>query len=357
MLQRRPRRSQGGPSQRRAGRAALTFVLVSVGAGVFARSRGRGHSSGAAFVQVRPCSNTKVGDAAESRAHRAPAAAVPDAFVEDLLSAASAGLLPGERYVAMDRFAVRDDAGPRFEQRWASRKSTLLDLDGFRWFSLLRRVPPSVKEADCRYPDDYNYVSCTIWEGKQNFNAWRKSPAFKEAHGSGSALGFLGTVAHGLMTNQALPKPALWNGLLVEKAADQRRLLPRPGAGEGPLEPDVFVSMNRFPVVTGRENDFEDIWARRESRLRGLPGFRAFQMLRRDQVPDDDINYISMAVWDNRAAFDSWRSGEGFKQAHKRKDESKKIPPSEGPMGGVLKRPPQPYFYEGVLAVESEQGV
>ena len=46
-----------------------------------------------------------------------------------------------ERYIAMNRFKVKQGAGAKFEQRWATRKSRLAVLDGFRFFTLLRRVP------------------------------------------------------------------------------------------------------------------------------------------------------------------------------------------------------------------------
>ena len=49
--------------------------------------------------------------------------------------------LKTERYIATNRFKVKPNAGPKFEQRWASRKSRLAELDGFRYFQLMRRVP------------------------------------------------------------------------------------------------------------------------------------------------------------------------------------------------------------------------
>lgn len=277
------------------------------------------------------------------------------------------GLLRGERYIAMNRFQVRDGADPQFEQRWAQRKSSLLELEGFRWFSLLRRVPPAGEEPDYEYPDDYSYVSFTIWETKKNFNSWRKGPAFKEAHGGGDIFSFVGMVVNGFMTSKGPPKPAFWRGMLVEKTAEEKpRLLGGPGGrpdadGEKVLDAEVFVSMNRFTVAAGREQEFEARWANRESKLNGLPGFRFFQLMRRDQTPDDDVNYISMAAWDNRAAFDNWRNGEGFKKAHggggeEKKPEGATSKSAGGPMGGVLEKPPKPYFYEGKLVLESEVG-
>ena len=48
--------------------------------------------------------------------------------------------LRAERYIATNRFNVRPNKGPKFEKRWADRKSRLAKLDGFRFFTLLKRV-------------------------------------------------------------------------------------------------------------------------------------------------------------------------------------------------------------------------
>ena len=50
------------------------------------------------------------------------------------------GLLKRDRYVATNRFAVRLDKAAKFEKRWATRKSRLASLDGFKYFHLMRRV-------------------------------------------------------------------------------------------------------------------------------------------------------------------------------------------------------------------------
>jgi len=268
--------------------------------------------------------------------------------MEGAPDAESDGLLPGERYIAMNRFQVRAGSEAQFEQRWAQRKSSLLELDGFRWFSLMRRVPPTGEEPTYEYPDDYSYVSFTIWETKKNFNTWRKGTAFKEAHGGGDFFGFIGMVINGFMTSKGPPKPAFWRGTLMEKTTEEKpRLMFGPGGrpdadGQNLLDPDVFVSMNRFTVTEGREREFEQNWAQRENKLQDLPGFRHFQLLRRDQTPDDDVNYISLTVWDDRAAFDNWRGGDSFKKEDK--------------LAVALLRPPQPFFYEGSLVLESSAG-
>ena len=79
--------------------------------------------------------------------------------------------LKRERYVATNRFTVRDGKDAKFEKRWATRKSRLAELDGFRWFHLMRRV--KLDDDDPDYADPYNYVSFTIWKNKGAFNAWR----------------------------------------------------------------------------------------------------------------------------------------------------------------------------------------
>ena len=63
------------------------------------------------------------------------------------------GQLQGERYVASNRFRLQAGKGPTFEKRWAERKSRLANLDGFRFFTLMRRVegmggPPKPTDAD-----------------------------------------------------------------------------------------------------------------------------------------------------------------------------------------------------------------
>ncbi len=114
---------------------------------------------------------------------------------DDETSLTSKGLLKRDRYVATNRFAVRKDKGAKFEARWANRKSRLSELDGFKYFHLMRRVTlnddgsTSYDEGDKSDGSNMgNYVSFTIWEKKSHFSAWRKGEAFKEAHG-GTSIG------------------------------------------------------------------------------------------------------------------------------------------------------------------------
>jgi hypothetical protein len=79
----------------------------------------------------------------------------------------------------------------------------------------MRRVeldPASPVEHD----DNFNYVSFTIWKDKKSFNAWRRGDAFKEAHGGTSIGAFLGAMVSSLMVLSGPPRPAFYDGLLLQ---------------------------------------------------------------------------------------------------------------------------------------------
>ena len=67
--------------------------------------------------------------------------------------------------------------------------------------------------------------------------------------------------------------------------------------------------MNRFRVAPGRGAEFEDVWRRRDSRLREVPGFVSFRLLRGPET-DEDILYVSHTTWTSRAAFEAWTRSE-----------------------------------------------
>eukprot|EP00439_Symbiodinium_sp_Y106_P018922 s1663_g2.t1 len=244
-----------------------------------------------------------------------------------------------------------------------------------RWFSLMRRLPNDQQS----FPDEYSYVSFTIWETKKDFTFWRK-------------------------------------GLLPLKSAEQRdRLVSGPGGrpeaeGEELLEPEVFVATTRFNVLDQSKTELSpsrpadttyvlsvlcpesflvrmpprlhsDVFRKSSGivtfRMSGIQssmspladriqcwrlvqdaaGFRFSQLLRRDQAPDDNCNYLrsldwgialhlqssvhgvvpcphclsGVTVWDDRAAYDQ--------------SEKAILPP-----GDMLLQPAQDILYEGKLA-------
>ena len=77
----------------------------------------------------------------------------------------------------------------------------------------------------------------------------------------------------------------------------------------------MFIAMNRFQVVPGQQQAFEDLWLGRDTHLEGVPGFIEFHLLRGDEH-DDHTLYSSHTVWRSRADFEAWTRSEAFRRAH-----------------------------------------
>lgn len=99
----------------------------------------------------------------------------------------------------------------------------------------------------------------------------------------------------------------------------------------------MFVAMNRFTVVSGQEERFEEVWRGRESYLDDVPGFVRFALLRGDEAGE----YVSHSSWESRAAFTAWTESEAFAAAH-----------GQGSLAGVLAGPPRISLYDALI----EQG-
>ena len=273
----------------------------------------------------------------------------------DMMNEVGTAILPkdaikAERYVASNRFKLQKGKGPQFEKRWAERKSRLSKLDGFRFFTLMRRVSEGRGEEE-----ESDYVSLTIWSNKEYFDAWRTGEAFKEAHGGGTIFGFAEMLISSLMVLKGGPKPAFYDGLMPistspdalinewQQADGWRRVI---ADGKTPLKSDVYVAMNRFKVFPGSEGAFEQRWNERESDLEKCEGFQTFVLLRRDALQaDDGFNYSTLTIWKDEASFNKWREGSS-KKAHAKAGQAKPL----------FEMPPSPVFYEGVLALIDPQG-
>jgi heme-degrading monooxygenase HmoA len=77
----------------------------------------------------------------------------------------------------------------------------------------------------------------------------------------------------------------------------------------------MFIAMNRFRIVPGREEEFISIWRQRESHLNEVPGFREFHLLRGPSSEDHSL-FASHSVWDSAEAFANWTRSEAFRKAH-----------------------------------------
>ncbi|KAG8463614.1 hypothetical protein KFE25_003887 [Diacronema lutheri] len=331
--------------------------------------------SGVFLVALSLGASTLRAPSALSRAQapRARLFAVATEAVAGADVAAPPGLLARERYVACNQFNVRPGAEAKFEARWANRKSRLAELDGFRYFNLMRRVsldPQTPLDAD-----DFGYVSLTIWETKQAFNSWRTGDAFKEAHGGTSIGAFLGAMISSLRVLKGPPRPIFFDGLL-QLSAVPTSLPPTEGGwrvvqadGQNLLPAEAFIACNRFSVLPEMAAAFEQRWAARESKLDECEGFVSFSMLRRDfgakghgVAPPvaGEANYQSCTVWKNKACFLKWRDSQQFRAAHGDAAKPAGAAPGgdkpAGPPPPMWSAPPKPAFYEGVLVLSSTQG-
>jgi heme-degrading monooxygenase HmoA len=300
------------------------------------------------------------------------------------------GLLKRDRYIATNRFAVRQGKEAKFEQRWATRKSKLATLDGFKYFHLMRRVTIDEETGAATYEEgssdkssttsqEGNYVSFTIWEKKSDFSAWRSGEAFKEAHGGTSIGAFMKTMVSSALVLKGAPKPAFYDGLLLQSitpesipdTVDGWRSVNADGVTTLPVE--CFVACNQFfvPLLDGAAAAFEQRWAQRESQLKECEGFVAFSMLRRDgqakghgmvEMKSDEPTYMSTTIWKDQASFQKWRKGTAFSKAHgqkppsENKSDSNSDAAAAAPPKPLWSRPPKPVFYEGTLVITREEG-
>jgi heme-degrading monooxygenase HmoA len=100
----------------------------------------------------------------------------------------------------------------------------------------------------------------------------------------------------------------------------------------------MFIAMNNFKVVSGKEPQFEEIWKSRETHLQSVPGIVRFSLLRGD-APGE---YISHSTWESRDAFTAWTQSEAFTAGHRQ----------GGSLMGVLEGPPAVKLFESVIAQE-----
>ncbi|WP_420324916.1 antibiotic biosynthesis monooxygenase family protein [Mameliella sp.] len=86
----------------------------------------------------------------------------------------------------------------------------------------------------------------------------------------------------------------------------------------------MYLAMNRFTVLLENAAEFEDLWLSRESHLRDMAGFVAFDMLRSPEE-DGKILYASHTVWETEAHFRAWTRSEEFRAAHTRAGQTRKL--------------------------------
>ena len=104
----------------------------------------------------------------------------------------------------------------------------------------------------------------------------------------------------------------------------------------------MYLTMNRFKVRLGREEEFETVWKSRESRLTEVPGFRAFHLMKGEESAGYRL-YASHTAWESEAAFRAWTTSEAFRAAHR----------GAGDHRDIYLGPPELEVFESVQSVEA----
>ena len=78
----------------------------------------------------------------------------------------------------------------------------------------------------------------------------------------------------------------------------------------------MYLAMNRFKIVPGRENDFETVWKNRETHLEDVKGFKKFNLIK-GAGNEDFTLYVSHSEWNSEHDFWSWTKSDSFRLAHK----------------------------------------
>ncbi len=86
----------------------------------------------------------------------------------------------------------------------------------------------------------------------------------------------------------------------------------------------MYIAMNRFQVMRGQEEAFEQVWTSRDTYLDGVPGFIEFHLLRGPEAEDQTL-FASHTVWRSREDFEAWTKSEAFRQAHRNAGDNKPL--------------------------------
>ena len=78
----------------------------------------------------------------------------------------------------------------------------------------------------------------------------------------------------------------------------------------------MYIAMNRFKIVLGKEKDFENIWKNRNSHLDDVEGFVNFNLIKGKEEEDYTL-YASHSTWSSEEDFINWTKSESFRNAHK----------------------------------------
>ena len=86
----------------------------------------------------------------------------------------------------------------------------------------------------------------------------------------------------------------------------------------------MFIAMNRFKIVPGKEAEFEKVWRERDTHLSGVNGFKEFHLVKGEKNSEFSL-YASHSIWNSKEDFINWTKSEAFKLAHKNDGQHKDL--------------------------------
>ncbi len=86
----------------------------------------------------------------------------------------------------------------------------------------------------------------------------------------------------------------------------------------------MFIAMNRFRIVPGKEREFENVWRERDTHLKDVDGFEEFHLVKGEKNSEFSL-YASHSVWRSKEDFINWTKSEAFKLAHKNAGQHKHL--------------------------------
>ena len=86
----------------------------------------------------------------------------------------------------------------------------------------------------------------------------------------------------------------------------------------------MFLALNRFKIVKGKEKAFEKIWRERDTHLKGVDGFVAFNLMRGESKKTYSL-YASHSTWESKKHFENWVKSENFRLAHKNAGQHREV--------------------------------
>ena len=86
----------------------------------------------------------------------------------------------------------------------------------------------------------------------------------------------------------------------------------------------MYIAMNRFKIVKGKELAFEEVWKNRETYLDLVAGFKSFNLIKGDSYEDYTL-YVSHSTWESKTSFLNWTKSEEFRKAHRGAGENKNL--------------------------------